>query len=291
VTHQLILDEERGADTAELVESQPSQAIAAVNPLTLLQAAVDKGMSPDQLRSLVDLHEQWRAARAREAFAAALNACQAELPTIVRDAENTQTRSRYVRLETITHRAKPIYTSHGFALSFSEDDSTKEGFKRIVCDIIHREGHSERRWVDLPVDGIGPKGNAIGGMNAVQGCISTGSYGQRVLTCRIFNITIADTDLDGQSLHENPDPSPEAPSELPRGKRQAPPPPQVTKEQCAGLLADWRARNPEPTGDVETWNKRFYAWVQKVCGRSFDPKKSTNWTDADYNACDRALTV
>lgn len=286
---QLILDEERGEDTATLVESQPPQAIA-VNPLTLLQAAVDKGMSPEQLRSLVDLHEQWRAARAREAFAAALNACQAELPTIVRDAENTQTHSRYVRLETITHRAKPIYTSHGFALSFSEDDSTKEGFKRIVCDIIHREGHSERRWVDLPVDGIGPKGNPVGGMNAVQGCISTGSYGQRVLTCRIFNITIADTDLDGQTLHDNPEASADSPQVQTRNNRQAAPQ-AVTKEQCAGLLADWRARNTEPSGDVEAWNKRFYAWVQKVCGRNFDPKKSTNWTDADYNACDRALTV
>lgn len=267
-------------------EPQPD----ATNPLMLLHLAVEKGMDPAQLKALVDLHEQWRAARANEAFSASMNACQAEMPTAVRDARNEHTKSTYIRLETINHVAKPIYTKHGFALSFAEADSSVTGFKRTICDVRHIAGHRERYHIDLPIDGTGAKGGASS-MNAVQGCISTGSYGLRVLVCRIFNITVADTDLDGQAPpRENPPPNPDAPQTQPRGQRQ-PKPQAVTKEQCAELLAAWRAKNPEPSGDVPTWNRRWAAWVVKITGHDFKNAMNTaEWTEQDYTAVDAALT-
>jgi hypothetical protein len=253
-------------------------------------------MSPEQLKALVDLHEQWRAARAKEAFAAALNACQAEMPVIVRDAENSHTRSRYARLDGITHKAKPIYTAHGFALCFSEDDSKTPGFKRIVCDISHREGHCERRWLDLPIDGTGAKGGKSS-MNEVQGCISTGSYGQRVLTCRIFNITIADTDLDGgvpPPAFTNPDHDPQAPIERPRANRQQPPAaPAVNAAQLKHVTAEWQAKNPDPDGNLMRQRGAFTEWARKITGRTehFNPAKISEWTVEDYTACCDALKI
>lgn len=261
----------------------------AMNPLMLLQQAVDRGMSPDQLKALVDLHEQWRAARAKEAFNAAMTAVQIEMPCIVRDAQNTQTKSTYVRLETVTHQAKPVYTRHGFALSFSEDRADRENWKRIVCDITHIQGHSERRWIDLPVDGIGAKGNAIGAMNPVQGAVSTGSYGQRVLTCRIFNITIADSDLDGQS--PNPVADASAPKARPRGKREQSPEPIVTSAQLGHISSEWKTKNPEPFGDVQKQRASFAEWVKRTCGRDFDPIKPAQWLVSDYHACCAALKI
>lgn len=284
MTQQLLMDDSPAAeDLSHVTPDVPHQVPATVemNPLMLLERAVDRGMEPAQLKALVDLHEQWRAARAKEAFAAAMNAVQAQMPTVVRDATNSKTESRYVRLETLTHQVKPIYTAHGFALSFSEAECPREGWKRIVCHITHTAGHTEQRFMDLPVDGIGPKGNPIGGMNAVQGAISTGSYGQRVLTCRVFNITVANTDLDGEA--PNPPANPEAPKAQPRGKRE----PEVTAQQLKHVTAQWQAKNPDPDGNVERQRQAFCEWARTVAGRTFLPAKVAEWTTQDYwNCCD-----
>lgn len=188
----------RDKPQGEPVEKLTSIQVDPPNPLMLIASAIDKGIDPDRLGKLLDLQERYEKSRAVEAFHAAMNACQSEMPLVVRDAENTQTRSRYATLESIQAIAKPVYSRHGFALSFGEADCAKEGWKRIVCDVRHTGGHSATYHIDLPIDGIGAKGNAIGGMNPVQGCVSTLSYGQRTLTCRIFNVTVADEDIDGQ---------------------------------------------------------------------------------------------
>lgn len=255
----------------------------ANNPMSLLAQAVANGMDAGQLKSLVDLQEQYRAARAKEAFAVAMNAVQSQMPCIVRDAENSQTNSRYVRLETITHQAKHIYSAHGFSLSFSEEDCPIEKFKRIVCHVRHNDGHTEKHWIDLPLDGFSSKGNPIGAMNPVQAAISTGSYGQRVLICRVFNITIANTDLDGNPpAYENPSESRTHSKPAPRGQRQPEKLLEVTKEQCAFALAHWRADHPQADADVAAWNKKFHTYVNWAAKRDFDASKAQNWTRADF---------
>lgn len=171
-------------------------------PLVLIQQAIAQGFKAEDLKVLFDLHCQVNAERAREAFHRDLVIAQSQMPVVVRDGQNPQTRSAYARLETVQKACKPTWERHGFALSFAEDDCPLEGHKRTVCDVRHVGGHCVRYWIDLPVDGVGPKGNAIGGMNRLQGAISSGSYGQRVLTCRIFGIVIADSDDDGNGAAE-----------------------------------------------------------------------------------------
>jgi hypothetical protein len=172
-------------------------------PMVLLQQAIESGLNPDHLEKLMALQERWEKNQAEKAFAVAMAACQAEMPTVATDAVNTETKSRFARFETIQEVAKPIYNKHGFSLSFGDgEQSPFEGFKRIVCDCTHSAGKTRRYHIDLPIDGIGPKGNPIGGMNRVQGCVSTNSYGERVLTCNIFNITIAGKDRDGRDTQK-----------------------------------------------------------------------------------------
>lgn len=167
-----------------------------VTPITLLDKGVEAGFSGEQLRELVSLQQNMAEFDAKQAFARAMHTCQMEMPTVVRDAQNTHTRSKYAFLETIQKQAKPIYSKHGFSLMFGEADCPLTGYKRTTCDCVHEQGHIRSYHLDLPIDGTGAKGGA-NAMNAVQGCISTTSYGQRRLLCMIFNITIADEDDDG----------------------------------------------------------------------------------------------
>jgi hypothetical protein len=52
------------------------------NPLAMIAAAVERGMSPDQLGKMFDLAERHEKAEAARTFAAALSAFQAECPVI-----------------------------------------------------------------------------------------------------------------------------------------------------------------------------------------------------------------
>lgn len=159
-------------------------------------------LTPEQTKAWMDLKERHEDRQAKQAFAVAMKACQDEMPIIVKDAENKKTHSRYPKLENVSKMTKPIYTKHGFTLSFHEAKADLPNHKRTVCDVRHDAGHTVEYYVELPVDGTGPKGEATS-MNAVQGSVSTLSgYGQRVLKCMIFDLTIAETDNDGNQSSE-----------------------------------------------------------------------------------------
>lgn len=170
-----------------------------VSPMALLQDAVREGMSPDQLAVLVGLQRDMAEDAAKRAYREAMTACQAEMPTVVADATNPDTNRKYPRFETIQETAKPIYTKHGFSLSFTDAECPIPNWKRTACDCGHRLGHATHHFIDMPVDGVTAKGNPIAKMNPVQGCVSTNSYAQKTLTCNIFNITISGKDNDGRS--------------------------------------------------------------------------------------------
>jgi hypothetical protein len=191
---------------ATLFDQKPTEVVMStdlvvrhdVTPIEILQSAVDQGRDASQLEKLMDLQERWERNQAEKEFATAMHACQQDMPKVLRNAENAQTHSTYATLERVQESARPVYSKHGFSLSYGEADCPVASFKRTVCDVRHVGGACHRYHLDLPMDGVGPKGNAIGGMNAVQGCISTTSYGQRRLLCMIFNITLSGEDDDGQ---------------------------------------------------------------------------------------------
>ncbi len=68
------------------------QASAPPHPLLILQDAVSKGnLDPASLEKLMDLQERFDAKRAKDAYVAAMSACQAEMPVVVKNATNTHT--------------------------------------------------------------------------------------------------------------------------------------------------------------------------------------------------------
>lgn len=138
---------------------------------------------------------------AKQAFAAAMSSCQREMPMIVRNAENKQTSSSYAKHEMICKEIKPIYTSHGFSLSFHEGDARDDAEIRTICDVEHELGYSKTYHIDLPADGAGIKGNA--NKTAIHAKGSTFSYGRRYLTMMIFDLATYD-DNDASVAPDKP---------------------------------------------------------------------------------------
>jgi hypothetical protein len=166
----------------------------------LMRAAKDPAIDAQKVRELWQIAREIRREQAEVAFNVAMTACQAEMPVVVGRTKNSQTGSFYAALEELDRVAKPIYTRHGFALSFGTADCPIQGWYRETCKVSHLDGHSENRFADLPPDLVGIKGNP--NKTGVQGFGSTMSYGQRYLTKLIFNIVIAGEDKDGNRQGE-----------------------------------------------------------------------------------------
>lgn len=157
--------------------------------------AIQQGADPDRLEKLLGVQERWQAQQSRRAYYEAMRAVQAEAPAVTRDATNTQTGSLYAKLETISKALAPVYTRHGFSLSYGTADSPLEGYVRITCAVMHSGGHVEHIHVDLPADDVGIKGNRNKTATHAHG--STISYGRRYLVLMAFNVTMAGEDDDG----------------------------------------------------------------------------------------------
>src|SRR5678815_2578692 len=128
-----------------------------LHPLALIQQAIHKGVDADYMGKLMDLQERWEKGIAVKEFNTAMQAAQAEMGVIICDSFNPQTKSKYPSVESINRTIKPIYTRHGFALSFDEGEAI-EGRCRTTCEVMHIGGHSKHYHLDLALDGKGIKG-------------------------------------------------------------------------------------------------------------------------------------
>jgi hypothetical protein len=179
-----------------VVQAEPQLGEAAALIQVIERAAANPQIDVEKMERLFALHERILARNAEMAFNEAMSECQKEMPQVERDAENQQTHSWYTRLETLSDAAVPVYTKHGFSLSFGEDDCPKEGHIRVICFCSHRSGHTRTYRGDIPIDIAGLKGNPNKTPTHAFG--STKSYGRRYLTLDIFNIVMKNEDDDGQ---------------------------------------------------------------------------------------------
>jgi len=163
---------------------------------TIKELASRPDIDPEKIKQFMDMQERILDRNAKQAFNAAMTRVQNKIELVVAAVENEQTHSRYANLKAILLKAKPVYTGEGFSLMFYEGDTTKEAHKRICVDIMHEEGHTEKRWGDFAVQTTGIAGKAM--MTQIHGEGSAFSYGRRYLTCAIFNIPTGDDD-DGNA--------------------------------------------------------------------------------------------
>ena len=166
----------------------------------------DPNSSVDKIERLMALWERGQAKRAEQAFNAAMSAAQKAMRTIGADATNPQTRSRYASYEAIDRAIRPVYTGHGFGLSFDTGHDAPPDYVRVLCYVTHVDGHARTYHADMPADGKGAKGGDV--MTKTHAVGSAMSYGMRYLLKMIFNVAVGDEDDDGNRAGQQTAPPP-----------------------------------------------------------------------------------
>lgn len=175
-----------------LVESQEQTLMSMIG-----RAATDPAFDINKMERLMQMHQQLAAQRALAAFNTAMSEAQAEMGPISVDATNPQTKSDYASYAKIDRVLRPIYTKHGFALSFGEGVTDKPAHIRVTCKVSHNSGHTEVYHKDMPADGKGAKGGDVMTLTHASGAAQ--SYGMRYLVKGIFNVAIGENDVDGNT--------------------------------------------------------------------------------------------
>ncbi|MBN9028902.1 MAG: ERF family protein [Rhizobiales bacterium 63-7] len=171
------------------------------------RVVLDENASIDKLERMLQLRNEEvernrRRAReddeinAKRAYFSAMSKCQAELPVVTKNRNNTHTRSTYADLSAIEQQAMPIIHKHGFAVSFQPDGYNENGELRVLWEISHEAGHVRNGVGEIPVDGAGAKGAV--NKTGTQAFGSTATYGRRYLLCMLFNISTGE-DRDGNA--------------------------------------------------------------------------------------------
>ena len=176
--------------TNDVVKSYGASLIEVI-----ARAASDPNVDVEKMERLFDMQERVRAREAETSFNQAMNAAQSEMRSVAANASNPQTKSRYATFDKLDKMMRPVYTHHGFSLSFDEADSDKPDYVRVVCYVSHVDGHTRTYHRDMPADGKGAKGGDV--MTKTHAAGAAGSYGARYLLKGIFNIAVGEEDNDG----------------------------------------------------------------------------------------------
>jgi hypothetical protein len=187
---------------AKVQDHMPSNIIAASSMMEVIaRAASDPNTDVTKLERLMAMAERVKAKDAEQAFNAAMTAAQGEMGRISADANNPQTRSKYASYAALDRVVRPVYTRHGFALSFDTGVDTIPEHVRVLCHVSHKDGHARTYQVDMPADGKGAKGGDV--MTKTHAVGAAMSYGSRYLLKMIFNVAVGEDDDDGNGAGGN----------------------------------------------------------------------------------------
>lgn len=191
---------------ATLMESPAVKELRTVEDgLSMFERfAKDPDIPVEKIERLMALWERGEARKAEAAFNVAMSEAQSEMRPVVADDWNPQTKSKYASYHALDKALRPIYTKHGFGLSFNTMDSPVADHVRVVCKAAHKGGHCEVYQIDMPADGKGAKGGDV--MTKTHATGSALSYGQRYLLKLIFNVAVTEDD-DGNKASGRPQPT------------------------------------------------------------------------------------
>ncbi len=177
--------------TMPIPQIPPTQSLIHV----LSRAMSDPSIDVEKVERYAALYERAIAREDEIAFNTAMMQAQSEMRHIAADANNPQTKSKYATYAALDSRVRPIYSKHGFSLSFYTGEGAPEGSIRICCKVA-RGGHTERPYIDMPADGKGAKGGDV--MTKTHATGAGVTYGRRYLLAMIFNLVIGEDD-DGNA--------------------------------------------------------------------------------------------
>lgn len=173
----------------------PSSMLEIIGNLVAQPGKVDV----EALHRLLDFQERLEKRNAEQEYIVAMSALQEELPQIEKGGkifakDKVTVKAKYAKLEDIDTLIRPILAKHGFSFSFNEEEA-KETMRRFSAKLSHRAGHSETKFITLPIDKNEYR-------SAIQDSGSTASYARRYLIQMHLNMVTKDEDDDGQGAME-----------------------------------------------------------------------------------------
>jgi hypothetical protein len=145
----------------------------------LHEALTNPDVQPEKAVAMAELMFRLEDRDAHTRFIAAKVRAIAEMPHIRKDGENTHTKTRYSKWETMQPAITPVLSRHGLVLTFKVAEGNA---KVLVAPVLSGHGWEEvGDAVPMPVD-TGP------GRNAVQAVGSSISYGKRYAAMAALNL-------------------------------------------------------------------------------------------------------
>lgn len=182
--------------SAEVQMTLPAVPEAPNGMVSMMERlALNPDLPVEKLEKLLDMQLRIRAMEAETAFNAAMTAAQSEMRRVSADANNPQTNSKYASYGQLDRALRPIYTKHGFSVSFDEGAAPSPDAVLALAYVSHAGGHTRTYRKTMPIVTTGIKGNAM--MTATHGAAAAGSYAKRYLLKDIFNVAIGEDDNDG----------------------------------------------------------------------------------------------
>ena len=179
----------------ELVEKQDNIVShpTASQPDRLLEMAMEKGASLEQLEKFMDLKDRHDKSEAQKAFTQALSRFKAEGVNIEKDKDVAygQTFYSHASLGNIISKATPILSKHGFSHRWETNQT--DGTITVKCILTHSQGHSESTQLQSAPDNTG-------GKNSIQAIASSITYLERYTFLAITGLAVKDQiDDDGKT--------------------------------------------------------------------------------------------
>jgi hypothetical protein len=185
----------------QLIPAEPAQLPQVSESAAILQViermAVNPAVDVEKFERLMAMHERMKASAAKLEYDRAMSEAQREMAPIRADASNPQTKSKYASYFALDSAIRPIYTKHGFAISFDTGDGAPPNHVMVVANVSHTGGHREQPKLPMPADGKGAKGGDVMTLTHASGSALT--YGRRYLLLMIFNLTVGDFEDDGNA--------------------------------------------------------------------------------------------
>jgi hypothetical protein len=189
-------------EAAKIITIESPQQMAVPQPTDggmlihmIDRAARDPSVDMAKLKELMDMRRTILAEQAEDAFNTAMAKAQSEMLPVVKNANNSQTKSKYASFDALDHAIRPIYTKNGFGLSFNTGDGAPPDHVRVLAYVTHTgtgRSHTRTYHIDMPADGKGAKGGDV--MTKTHATGSAFKYGRRYLLEAIFNIATKDDD-------------------------------------------------------------------------------------------------
>ena len=154
-------------------EAEPPMA---PHPVSIVERAIERGITGADLKEIMDLQERWEAGQSRKAFDIAMANAQADLPVIVKNRlveygeGNKKTSYKHEDLSDIIRQITPVLKTHGLAVRWRTEQL--EGGQVRVCCLVTGHGHREETALQSSRD-------SSGGKNDIQAIGSVVSYLQR----------------------------------------------------------------------------------------------------------------